>query len=217
MAVARVVELADTPDLGSGSARIGGSSPLARTTFTNENEVAENVCTVVAQNPARPADKRVKFPVTIRHRSSKVKIYAPAKNFGYYRLSFTTAGKRQLQTFATYSEAKTAGETKVKELHSNSSAASLSAGQSQDALAAFERLAALHQATGRKFSLLGAVSELAEVVTKLGKRSVREAVAGYLQSVVTVKDMRRADQFEVARGELIKTLRVELEQAAAMG
>ena len=28
---ARVVELADTPDLGSGSARIGGSSPLART------------------------------------------------------------------------------------------------------------------------------------------------------------------------------------------
>ena len=33
---ARVVELADTPDLGSGSARIGGSSPLARTTKFNE-------------------------------------------------------------------------------------------------------------------------------------------------------------------------------------
>jgi hypothetical protein len=30
---ARVVELADTPDLGSGSVRIGGSSPLARTIF----------------------------------------------------------------------------------------------------------------------------------------------------------------------------------------
>jgi hypothetical protein len=30
---ARVVELADTPDLGSGSVRIGGSSPLARTTL----------------------------------------------------------------------------------------------------------------------------------------------------------------------------------------
>ena len=30
---ARVVELADTPDLGSGSARIRGSSPLARTTL----------------------------------------------------------------------------------------------------------------------------------------------------------------------------------------
>lgn len=34
---------------------------------------------------------------------------------------------------------------------------------------------------------------------------------------VTVKDLRRGDQFTVARGELIKTLRVELEQAAAMG
>ena len=29
--IARVVELADTPDLGSGSVRSGGSSPLVRT------------------------------------------------------------------------------------------------------------------------------------------------------------------------------------------
>jgi histidyl-tRNA synthetase len=35
--------------------------------------------------------------------------------------------------------------------------------------------------------------------------------------VVTVKDLRREDQFEVSRAELIKSLRVELEQAAAMG
>jgi histidyl-tRNA synthetase len=38
-----------------------------------------------------------------------------------------------------------------------------------------------------------------------------------VRNVVTVKDLRREDQFEVARAELIKTLRVELEQAAAMG
>jgi histidyl-tRNA synthetase len=37
------------------------------------------------------------------------------------------------------------------------------------------------------------------------------------KGVVTVKDLRRGDQFEVARGELSKALRVELEQAAAMG
>jgi histidyl-tRNA synthetase len=36
------------------------------------------------------------------------------------------------------------------------------------------------------------------------------------KGVVTVKDMRKQDQFEVARGELVKTLRVELEQAEAM-
>jgi histidyl-tRNA synthetase len=37
------------------------------------------------------------------------------------------------------------------------------------------------------------------------------------KGVVTVKDLRREDQFEVTRAELIKTLRVELEQAAVMG
>ncbi|MCK9367620.1 MAG: histidine--tRNA ligase [Metallibacterium scheffleri] len=36
------------------------------------------------------------------------------------------------------------------------------------------------------------------------------------KGVVTLKDMRKQEQFEVARGELVKTLRVELEQAAAM-
>ncbi len=34
---------------------------------------------------------------------------------------------------------------------------------------------------------------------------------------VSVKDLRREDQFEVARGDLARTLRVELEQAAVMG
>ena len=36
------------------------------------------------------------------------------------------------------------------------------------------------------------------------------------KGTVTVKDMRREDQFEVPRGDLVKTLRVELEQAQAM-
>ncbi|MBS0591215.1 MAG: histidine--tRNA ligase [Proteobacteria bacterium] len=37
------------------------------------------------------------------------------------------------------------------------------------------------------------------------------------KGTVTVKDLRKEDQFEVARGELVRTLRVELEQAEAMG
>jgi histidyl-tRNA synthetase len=37
------------------------------------------------------------------------------------------------------------------------------------------------------------------------------------KGVVTVKDLRREDQFEVPRAELVRTLRVELEQAAVMG
>jgi histidyl-tRNA synthetase len=36
------------------------------------------------------------------------------------------------------------------------------------------------------------------------------------KGTVTVKDLRKQDQFEVSRGELVKTLRVELQQAQAM-
>jgi histidyl-tRNA synthetase len=36
------------------------------------------------------------------------------------------------------------------------------------------------------------------------------------KGVVSVKDMRKQDQFEVVRSELVKTLRVELEQAEVM-
>jgi len=36
------------------------------------------------------------------------------------------------------------------------------------------------------------------------------------KGTVTVKDMRKQDQFEVARADLVNTLRVELEQAEAM-
>jgi histidyl-tRNA synthetase len=36
------------------------------------------------------------------------------------------------------------------------------------------------------------------------------------KGVVTIKDLRKQDQFEVPRAELTKTLRVEIEQAAAM-
>jgi histidyl-tRNA synthetase len=36
------------------------------------------------------------------------------------------------------------------------------------------------------------------------------------KGVVTIKDLRKQDQFEVARADLVKSLRVEIEQAAAM-
>jgi integrase len=165
-----------------------------RTTFSREIGASSEICTEFAQNPARPADRRVKFPVTIRHRASKAKVYAPAKNFPYYRLGFAVAGKRRMQTFATYSEARQAGERIVREIAQGSQAASLSAGQSQDALAALERLDAFRQSTGRKFSLLGAVSEFVEAAGKLRGRTLGEAVAGYLRTVVTVqrKDIGQA-------------------------
>jgi glyoxylate carboligase len=67
----------------------------------------------------------VRFPVTIRHRTSKAKIYAPGGKFAYYRLAYTTAGKRRMQTFAAYSDAKAAAERIVRELANGSQAAAL--------------------------------------------------------------------------------------------
>ena len=62
----------------------------------------------------------MKFPVTIRHRTSKAKIYAPAGKFAYYRIAYTTAGKRKMQTFAAYSDAKTAAERIVRDMANGS-------------------------------------------------------------------------------------------------
>ena len=187
---------ADAPDLGSGPARGGGSTPLARTSFSNKSNGSQDFCTEFAQNPVRTPDRRVKFPVTIRHRSSKAKIYAPGKNFAYYRLCYTAAGKRRAQTFSNYSDARAAAERLVRDIANGSQAAAFSASQSRDALAALERLEAFYQSTGRKISLLGAVSEFVEAAAKLRGRTLGEAVASYLRTVVTVKPKDIAEAVE---------------------
>ena len=165
-----------------------------RTIFPNEIGASQEVCTEFAQNSARTADKRVRFPVTIRHRSSKAKIYAPAGKFNYYRVAYTVAGKRRMQTFAAYSDAKAAAERIVRDAANGSQAAALSASQSRDALAALQSLESFRQSTGRTVSLLAAVREFVEASGKLHGRSLDEAVTGYLRTVVSVtrKDIAEA-------------------------
>ena len=60
---------------------IHGSNPCRTANNTNENAGSVDVCTEFAQQSARTADRRVRFPVTIRHRASSAKIYAPAGKF----------------------------------------------------------------------------------------------------------------------------------------
>ncbi len=136
----------------------------------------------------RTPDKRVRFPATIRHRNSTAKIYAPAGKFAYYRVAYTTAGKRKMQTFAAYSDAKAAAERLVRDVASGSQAAALSASRSRDALAAFERLDAYFKATGKRLSLNTVVADHLDIVSKLDvPPSV--AIAGYLTTVATIKRM----------------------------
>jgi integrase len=158
-----------------------------RTTFSNENGGVQEICTDFAQHSPRPPDKRVRFPVTIRHRSITAKIYRPAGKFNYYRVACSVAGKRRMQTFATYSDAKAAAERLVRDAANGSQAAALSASQSRDALAALQSLESFRQSTGRAVSLLSAVLEFVEASGKLDGRSLDEAVTGYLRTVISVK------------------------------
>ncbi len=92
-----------------------------------------------------------------------------------------------MQTFADYSAAKAAAERIVRDAANGSQAAALSASQSRDALAALQSLESFRQSTGRAVSLLAAVREFVEASGKLHGRSLDEAVAGYLRTVVNVK------------------------------
>ena len=161
-----------------------------RTILSKELEDGLKFCTEFAQNkPSKLPRLRtpVTFPVTVEFKKQQAKIYRPAKGFPFYRVAFTVDGKRKMATFGTYGEAKAAAEKKLRELHKGNKAAALTASQSRDALVAFERLEWFYRKTGRRLSLLGAVSELVEVLIKLDGRSMDEAATGFLRSVVSVK------------------------------
>src|SRR5258708_39221177 len=98
-----------------------------RTIFPCKTVGLQIVCTEFAQLNARTPDRRVRFPVTIRHRTSKAKIYRPAGKFNYYRVAFAVAGKRRMQTFANYPDAKTSPEPIVRDAAHGSPATALSA------------------------------------------------------------------------------------------
>ncbi|MEO5803870.1 MAG: tyrosine-type recombinase/integrase [Verrucomicrobiota bacterium] len=129
----------------------------------------------------------MKFPKVIKHRKAEVTIYGKKKSYPFYRLAYRVNGKRRMKHFATYGEAKTAADKKVRELSEGSQVAALTAGQARDALAAFDRLNEYHQKTGHRISLLVAASECVEALIKLNGRTVREAVTGFLSTVASVK------------------------------
>ncbi|MDB6021273.1 MAG: integrase family protein [Pedosphaera sp.] len=122
------------------------------------------------------------------------KIYGKSKGYSFYRLCYYTAGKRHVRSFRTYSEAKKEGDTKAQELHEGSQAAAFTGPQSRDALAAMQRLQTFCQSTGRRVSLLGAVSEYVEAYAKLNGHTLAEAVAGFVVNVASVlrKDIKEA-------------------------
>ena len=130
------------------------------------------------------------WPKKLKHRNKVLaRIYPKCKGHGSYRLAWTVGGKRQMKSFATYSEAKKAGDKMVSEMAKGSQVAQLTAGQAADALTAFEHLRTLYASTGKRFSLSAAVGGWCDVIKRLGDCAPADAVAGYLNTVATVKRM----------------------------
>jgi integrase len=139
----------------------------------------------------------VKFPKKLKHRGKVLaKIYGKKPHYPFYRLAYSVNGTRRQQHFRAYAEAKRAGDKIVADLAQGSQVAALTAAQARDALAALERLESFRQATGRRVSLLGAVSEFAESAAKLDGRTLGEAVEGYLNTVASVKRKDIAEAVE---------------------
>ena len=137
----------------------------------------------------------MRFPKVIRFRRVEATIYGKTANYPFYRLAYYVAGKRVTRSFKSYVEAKTQAERLVREIAEGSQAAALTGEQSRDALAALQRIETYRQSTGRRLSLLSAVSGYVELLEKLGGRSPNEAADGYLQTVATIK---RKDVAEAA-------------------
>ena len=140
-----------------------------------------------AQILAESETTKMRFPKTEEYRGFKVKIYGKTPQNPCYRLDYRSAGKRHQPNFKTYSAALKKAKAVVRDLAKGSQAAVLSAAQSRDALAALQQAQEFFVATGKKVSLLTAVSEHFGALKRLNGYTVNQAVDGFLTTVATVK------------------------------
>jgi len=174
-----------------------GSNPTAPTIFPSQDGKTGIGDTKTTQITAESVEEQMRFPKRIRHRGQVLAtIYGKSKAYPAYRLVWRVTGKRRMERFATYSKAKAAAEALVKELAKGSQVTALTPRQATDALAAIERLQTYFQQTGRRVSILAAVSEFAEASTNAHGRNLREIVAAYLNTVATVKRKDVAEAVE---------------------
>jgi integrase len=166
-----------------------GSNPSRTANNSAQFEGFEVHRTVSAQL-FDPVARKVTFPQHITHRKAEAVIYGKSEKYPFYRVVHRDCThKRVIRSFKTYAKAKAAADKAVRDLASGSAAASLTAQQSRDAIAAIERLAAFRQATGKTVSLLAAVSEYCEAAMKVSGTTLAGAVEGYQNTLASLKPM----------------------------
>jgi len=105
-----------------------------------------------------PLDRRVKYPVTVRHRNRTVKIYAPGGECAYRWFGYAV-------------------DRVMRESARGSQPAFLCVTQSRDPWAALERFQGFYQSGGCGDLLLMTISEFAGAGSKFERRTLDEAVS----------------------------------------
>lgn len=169
-----------------------GSNPTLSASFPKENSESSIPDTVSTHKPEEIcAEEMSKWPKKVKHRNKVLaKVYRPCQGRGSYRVVWYAAGGRQMKSFPTYAGkggAKEYADALVKDIAKQSPAIMLTPAQATDALAAVERLNRYQEATGRKLSLLAAVSDYCDNAAKLRGHSLGEAISGFLRTAADVK------------------------------
>lgn len=139
----------------------------------------------------------MKFPKKLRHNGKGRVLATIYKRPNSYRLYWRVRGadgkpRSRFKDFVRYADAKRAGDKQVTDL-SKGRATTLTPGQLNDAIAAFERAAEFYRETGKRISLHDGITQICAAIKKLNDTPVPEAIDRYLSSVATVKRKRLCD------------------------
>ena len=168
-----------------------------RTTFPKENgelATAPQVSPNILGQLEGESEQDVKFPKRLRHNGKGRVLATIYKRPDGYRIYWRARGadgrpRTMLKECVSYAAAKRAADIAVAGLHKGK-ALTLTPGQANDALAAFERLQGFYEVTGKRASLLASISEFAEAAILLHKRDIPrtlgEAVQGYISNIASV-------------------------------
>ena len=139
----------------------------------------------------------MRFPRRIKHRGQTLAtLYGKSKAYPAYRLTWRVTGKRRMERFRTYSEAKRRAGVLVKELAQGSQVTALTAAQAADATTALELLQGFRQQTGHNISLKRVVADYVEAARVLNGHTLAEAVDGFMANIVSVKRKDLAEAVE---------------------
>ena len=92
-----------------------GSNPTPSANFPSKDGNLGGCDTETTQKTPQSGEEQMRFPKRIRHRGQVLAtLYGKSKAYPAYRLAWRVTGKRRMERFQTYSEAKRRADALVK-------------------------------------------------------------------------------------------------------